>query len=96
VLEFVGEKSPEITGGQATKEVASVLRAALEDRLTVRIKYHKPPADPSWRTVTPLEVGDLQFRECGFGGLRAYCHDQRSERTFRLDRIVAVEVPEEP
>jgi energy-coupling factor transporter ATP-binding protein EcfA2 len=95
ILEFVGEERPDIGEVQSGREVVSVLRAAFEDRLAVRIKYHRPPGEPNWRTVTPLEVGELSYNQRGFNGLRAFCHDRQAERMFRLDRIVAVEIPGE-
>jgi hypothetical protein len=76
------------------REVHSVLRAAREDHLAVRIRYAKELGEARWRTVTPLEVGEMNFRGTTFMGLRAYCHEQGGERMFRLDRIKEVEVGE--
>jgi proteasome accessory factor C len=67
-------------------------RAVATDR-QVRLSYFVPSRDETTeRVVDPLAV--LQ-RE-GHGYLDAWCHLAGARRTFRLDRIDAVEVLEEP
>jgi predicted DNA-binding transcriptional regulator YafY len=40
-------------------------------------------------------MGHADYQGSSFPGLQAYCHDSQAQRTFRLDRIMKVEVPEE-
>jgi proteasome accessory factor C len=52
------------------------------------IKYMDKEGEGTERWVTPLNVVGL----ADYIYLRAYCHLRNSERTFRLDRIVAFHV----
>lgn len=68
------------------------LLAALWTRRRVRLLYRKALAEEAeWRTVDPYGIG------FGFGRwyVPGWCHLRQAPRTFRLDRIEAVELQNE-
>ncbi len=72
---------------------AAVLRQAIAGNRQARIDYYVPTRDETTRrTVDPLELltGD------GHDYLDAWCHLAQARRLFRLDRMYAVELVEEP
>jgi proteasome accessory factor C len=72
---------------------AAVLRQAIAGNRQARIDYYVPTRDETTRrTVDPLELltGD------GHDYLDAWCHLAQARRLFRLDRMYAVELVDEP
>ena len=47
------------------------------------------------RRVRPLDVGTLSFSGREFLGMRAWCMLREDERTFRVDRILSLNTPED-
>lgn len=71
-----------------TDTLLVLLETAIQDNAAVHVRYWTPsrPA-PLSRTVSPRRIewhGDTPY-------LVAYCHLRRDERTFRLDRILAID-----
>ncbi len=64
------------------------IEAAIADGRDIEVIYLKASDQRSQRRLTPIEVGDMAFREIKFPGLRAYCHHRNEERIFRVDRIL--------
>lgn len=62
------------------------IRAALATQTTVRIRYRSKQGE-TIRLITPRYVSEL----AGITYLVAYCHLRQEQRTFRLDRIEAVD-----
>lgn len=88
-------------GATGTSEQASVTVTAARDEIQARVndglQHHKQldltydvasRAETTQRMVDPLRVFVLE----GYGYLEAWCHSATALRTFRLDRIAAVEV----
>ncbi len=72
---------------------AAVLQGAIDTNRQARLDYYVPTRDETTqRTVDPLELlsGD------GHDYLDAWCHLAQARRLFRLDRMYAVEVVDEP
>lgn len=72
---------------------AAALQRAIDTDRQARLDYYVPTRDETTqRTVDPLELltGD------GRDYLDAWCHLAQARRLFRLDRMYAVEVVEEP
>lgn len=57
----------------------------------LRITYLKRSDVRSERTITPREVGDMDYEGKPFLGLAAHCHERKDERVFRVDRILEME-----
>lgn len=73
--------------------LATRLQGAVRARRQVRLSYYVPSRDEeSWRDVDPRGV--VAFR--GEQYLDAWCHLAEAPRLFRLDRIGAAEVLDEP
>jgi hypothetical protein len=73
----------------AERDILPAVQQALARRQVVQIAYTTAQGDTSTRIVRPLDLRpgpDTWY-------LRAYCHTRRAERTFRVDRIVALEPP---
>lgn len=67
----------------------------MEQGRALRIVYLKPNGDKSRRVVRPLQLGEVEYRGREFLGLRALCGMRGEERTFRVDRILEMELLEE-
>lgn len=70
-------------------------RKAAADGSFLEITYLKPNDTKSRRTIRPLSVEQMEFGGKTFLGLRAYCTQRRADRTFRIDRILEIAVPED-
>ena len=62
------------------------IQEALTGKREVEITYIDQKGDETIRCITPLSVQEMR----GTVYLVAYCHLRQAERTFRLDRIVAI------
>jgi len=72
-----------------------LIQQAVEQGRALRIVYLKPNGDKSRRVVRPLQLGEVEYRGREFLGLRALCGMRGEERTFRVDRILEMELLEE-
>jgi len=43
------------------------------------------------RVVEPKEVGNFEYMDKKFIGMRAFCNQRQDERMFRVDRILEIE-----
>jgi DNA polymerase-3 subunit epsilon len=64
------------------------LQDALRTGQRLHLRYQAGNATQTSRVVQPLEMGYTRGRSY----LRAFCHLRQDERSFRLDRIVDVEI----
>lgn len=72
---------------------AAVLQEAIRRNRQARLDYYVPTRDETTRrTVDPLELLTSDGREY----LDAWCHLAQARRLFRLDRMYAVELVDEP
>ena len=77
----------------ATIRHAGLLERAIESNRQARIDYYVPTRDETTqRTVDPLELLTGE----GHDYLDAWCHLAQARRLFRLDRMHAVEIVDEP
>lgn len=82
----------DVSLGGAAPAVVDEVRAAIETTRRLSIRYHSLHSDTTrTRLVDPHTV----FSESGEWYLRAFCHDVREIRTFRLDRILEIETTTE-
>jgi DNA polymerase-3 subunit epsilon len=76
---------------RAASELAALtatLQEAFQTGKLLHLRYQANNAAETIRVVQPLEMG----YERGHGYLRAFCHLRQSERHFRLDRIVELQL----
>ena len=77
----------------AAQQHAAVLGQAIRSNRQARIDYYVPTRDETTtRTVDPLELLSSE----GHDYLDAWCHLAQARRLFRLDRMHAVEIVDEP
>ncbi|MFV0534382.1 MAG: helix-turn-helix transcriptional regulator [Cumulibacter sp.] len=85
--------SPVTVESSAESHAATPLRSALADDRAVRIEYWSAARDElTDRVIDPIQI----FRIDGVDYLQAWCRRVDELRTFRLDRIGALEVLDEP
>lgn len=70
----------------------SLILKAIQDQEALRIVYLKPDDSKTDRTVRPLTVGEMEYRDKTFIAMKAFCLERQAERTFRLDRILEIEI----
>jgi len=73
-------------------EKTEMIRNAIENGQDLAIIYLKANDVKSKRTITPIEVGEMEYSGRKFPGLRAICNTRNDERVFRVDRILKMEV----
>jgi hypothetical protein len=65
-----------------------VIRKAIESRALLEIVYLKPRDEKTKRVVRPEAVGEMEYRDKKYLGMRAFCLTRNEERVFRVDRIL--------
>ncbi len=82
-----------VTVTAAQDEIQALITEGLQRGLRLDLTYDVASrAETTRRMVDPLRVFVLE----GYGYLEAWCHSAAALRTFRLDRIAAVEVTDVP
>jgi ATP-dependent exoDNAse (exonuclease V) alpha subunit len=71
-------------------EKIALIKQAIENGDFLEMVYLKPNDEKSQRTVRPLAVGEMQYCGKSYPGMRAFCTLKKAERTFRVDRILAL------
>ncbi|MCL2594239.1 MAG: WYL domain-containing protein [Promicromonosporaceae bacterium] len=74
--------------GDGAPEVVAEISAALTQGLRLRIEYVNAADTTSSRLVDPIRL----LQQDGSDYLLAWCHQSKARRTFRLDRLLNVEV----
>jgi len=69
-----------------------VIGKAIENGALLEIVYLKPSDEKTTRVVRPEAVGEMEYRGKKYLGMRAFCLKRNEERTFRIDRILEIEV----
>ena len=88
---LIGE-SIEVHNSESTAHLAAIHKA-IASRQVIELNYLSPVRDElTVRTVDPLEVQV----ENGHNYLIAFCHMQKGQRNFRLDRIQSLTILETP
>ncbi|MCX7994525.1 MAG: AAA family ATPase [candidate division WOR-3 bacterium] len=65
-----------------------IIKDAIARSCSLEIVYLKPNDEKSKRIIRPFEIGEYDFQNKRFLGIRAYCDKRKEERTFRIDRIL--------
>jgi len=69
-----------------------VISKAIESETSLEIVYLKPNDEKTTRVVRPEAVGEMEYHGKKYLGMRAFCLKRNEERTFRIDRILEIEV----
>ena len=70
---------------------ADAIRRAIGAGDEIAMTYLRPDDTRSERIVAPISVGPESYAGRSFVGMRAFCLLRGEERTFRVDRILALE-----
>ncbi len=65
---------------------------AIDAEQAIEVVYLKSSDEKSRRILRPIAVGDMEYAGRIFPGLRAWCESRNEERTFRVDRILEMNV----
>lgn len=73
-------------------EKIKIIKDAIKQNKNIKIVYLKKTDEKTRRIIKPIETGKMIYMEKSFTGLRAYCLKRKEERTFRIDRILEINV----
>jgi hypothetical protein len=68
---------------------------AIRKKRVIKMVYLKASDEKTDRIVTPISMGEKRYQGLSYLGLVVYCHTRKEERTFRVDRILEMEVKED-
>ncbi|MBC7319046.1 AAA family ATPase [bacterium] len=74
------------------EEKISIIKQAIEEDANLFITYLKPNDEKSKRIIKPLEIGEFSYNGKIFLGVAGYCYSRRANRTFRIDRILELQI----
>ena len=86
---FQYEKSEERL---AYADKVRMIEEAMGGRKDLEIVYLKPDDTKSRRRIRPEAIAMLEYKGKPFEGLRAFCHERRDLRHFRIDRMLEVKM----
>lgn len=92
VVRFVAETQstrPELLLSQDKK--LSLLSKIIADKWRVSMTYLKSQDTNVARIFEPYELGTMEYQWSSFVWVKWYCHTQKGERVFRVDRILEIE-----
>lgn len=72
------------------------IKQAIKGELCLEILYLKASDEKSRRIIKPYDVGERIYLDKPFIGVEAYCMQRKENRTFRVDRILEMNVVEKP
>ena len=67
-----------------------IINKAIKKNKSIDIVYLKPNDQKSTRTIKPFHLEEKTYKDHKFIGLDAYCVKSKSEKVFRLDRILEI------
>ena len=73
-------------------EKRKLIEDAIKRQINLEILYLKPDDTKSLRTIRPISIENMEYKGKAFEGLKAYCSLRKNERSFRIDRILEIEL----
>lgn len=75
------------------KSNLEVIKQAMTENKDILIKYRKFSGEISKRRLSKI-IYNNSFEDDGFHNdhIKGYCHLRREERTFKIDRIISIEI----
>ncbi|MCK4860028.1 MAG: AAA family ATPase [Candidatus Omnitrophica bacterium] len=70
------------------EEKIGLIKQAIENKIFLEIVYLKSNDEKSKRTIKPCNVGEKTYLNKPFMGVEGFCLKRKSERVFRVDRIL--------
>jgi ATP-dependent exoDNAse (exonuclease V) alpha subunit len=72
------------------EERRRIVEDAIKRGMDLEILYLKPDDQKTLRTIRPIAIEEMEYKGKVFEGLRAYCHLRKTDRIFRIDRILEI------
>ena len=79
----------------STETKVKLIEQAIDSQTELDMEYLKRNDVRTRRRVRPLEVGMRSYSSKPFLGMRAWCMLRQDERTFRIDRILSLNSPDQ-
>ena len=79
----------------STVDKIEIIKNAIKNKAALRIVYLKPNDEKTKRVIRPETVGEMEYNNKKYLGVRAFCLKRNEERTFRVDRILEIEETQE-
>lgn len=78
-----------------SENIEDQIRNAISNGNTIRISYQNFNGENSSRILSKLEYNN-EFESEGYSNdhIKAYCHLREEDRTFKISRIISVEILE--
>ncbi|AXI23994.1 ATP-dependent exoDNAse(exonuclease V) alpha subunit - helicase superfamily I member [Cardinium endosymbiont of Sogatella furcifera] len=68
----------------------SIIEKAIQHKATIHITYLKAKDEKSKRSITPIAVGEMEYLNKPYIGVKAFCLKRQEYRVFRVDRILEI------
>ncbi|MCL6105803.1 MAG: AAA family ATPase [Actinobacteria bacterium] len=93
VVKFITDMQYRRSDGQLPlADKIRLVEQAITDGFLLEMTYLKPDDTKSRRKIKPYSVEKMEYRGKPFIGLRARCLKRQADRTFRVDRILEIEM----
>ena len=89
---LTGEQYKKAERRLSTEDKLKIIEEAIVAGGELEIEYLKRNDVGTRRRVRPLHVGTLSYSSKEFLGMRAWCMLRKDERTFRVDRILSLNI----
>jgi len=67
-----------------------IIKKAIKEKRDLEIVYLKSGDIKSKRVITPKKIGEFEYMNKNFWGVKAICRSRNEERVFRVDRILEI------
>ncbi len=65
-----------------------IIKKAIKNHRQLEIYYLKAKDEKSQRVITPRVVGEMEYMEVKYIGVKGFCHTANADRTFKVERIL--------
>lgn len=76
----------------SSEEKISIIEDAIKNKKQIEIVYLKSSDIKSKRVVKPIYIGEMQYEDISFLGLKAFCSLRNQERNFNVEKILDVKI----
>lgn len=67
-----------------------LIKRAIKNKTMLQMVYLKPNDEKTRRIIKPEIVGEMEYQNKKYLGMRAFCMKRNEERVFRIDRILEI------
>lgn len=93
VVEFITKYQYQISENKMPlKEKIKIIEKAIKNDGKLKMTYLKASDEKSIRIISPSYIGELEYLEKKFIGIKAFCETRKMIRTFKVDRILEIEI----